>query len=80
MREMMTDEDYLDASEEYNDFINSLDDVGLHNLENALEAMEVENSKRKRSEYSFGDSSTSVRQDGPQERPIPWSNNKNLCT
>uniref|UniRef100_A0ACD5W3H8 Uncharacterized protein n=1 Tax=Avena sativa TaxID=4498 RepID=A0ACD5W3H8_AVESA len=40
------------------------DEVGLHNLENAMEAMEVENSKRKRSTYG----ETSVKREGERER------------
>jgi hypothetical protein len=31
-----------DASEQLKDFMNSLDDEGIHNLENAIEAMEVD--------------------------------------
>jgi hypothetical protein len=65
MKEMLIEEENYDASEEYSDFINSQDDIGLHNLENAMEAMEVENSKRKRTQYG----STSVKEEGPQERP-----------
>uniref|UniRef100_A0ACD5VBJ1 Uncharacterized protein n=1 Tax=Avena sativa TaxID=4498 RepID=A0ACD5VBJ1_AVESA len=40
------------------------DEVGLHNLENAMEAMEVENSKRKISTYG----ETSVKREGERER------------
>jgi hypothetical protein len=32
MKEMLAEEENYDASEEYSDFINSLDEVGLHNL------------------------------------------------
>jgi hypothetical protein len=38
-----------DASEQLNDFINSLDDEGMHNLENATEVMEVDFRKIKKS-------------------------------
>jgi nicotinamide riboside kinase len=31
-----------DASEQLKDFVNSLDDEGIHNLDNATEAMEVD--------------------------------------
>jgi hypothetical protein len=31
-----------DALEQLKDFMNSLDDEGIHNLENAIEAMEVD--------------------------------------
>jgi hypothetical protein len=31
-----------DVSEQLKDFLNSLDDEGMHNLENATEAMEVD--------------------------------------
>jgi hypothetical protein len=31
-----------DASEQLKDFMNSLDDEGIHNLENAIEAMKVD--------------------------------------
>uniref|UniRef100_A0ACD5W4D0 Uncharacterized protein n=1 Tax=Avena sativa TaxID=4498 RepID=A0ACD5W4D0_AVESA len=40
------------------------DEVGLHNLENKMEAMEVENRKRKRSTYG----ETSVKREGERER------------
>jgi hypothetical protein len=36
-----------DASEQLKDFINSLDDEGIHNLHNAMEAMEVDFGKSK---------------------------------
>uniref|UniRef100_A0ACD5YDH5 Uncharacterized protein n=1 Tax=Avena sativa TaxID=4498 RepID=A0ACD5YDH5_AVESA len=64
MKEMWIQNERYDEAEEYNDFINSLDEVGLHNLENAMEAMEVENSKRKRSTYG----ETSVNREGERER------------
>uniref|UniRef100_A0ACD5XL00 Uncharacterized protein n=1 Tax=Avena sativa TaxID=4498 RepID=A0ACD5XL00_AVESA len=64
MKEMWIENERYDEAEEYNDFINSLDEVGLHNLENAMEAMEVENSKRKRSTYG----ETSVKREGERER------------
>jgi hypothetical protein len=40
-----------DASEQLKDFINSLDDEGIHNLDNATEAMEVDFGKPKRARY-----------------------------
>ena len=59
MKEMLIEDPNYDDSEQNSDFLNSLDDVGLHNLENAMEAMEVESShKRKR---AYGE--TSVKTD-----------------
>lgn len=58
------DENDNDA-EQYNDFINSLDDVGLHNLENAMEAMEVDSSGAKKRRYG----ESSVKNEGEFERP-----------
>jgi tRNA U34 5-carboxymethylaminomethyl modifying GTPase MnmE/TrmE len=40
-----------DASEQHKDFMNSLDDEGIHNLDNATEAMEVDFGKSKRARY-----------------------------
>jgi hypothetical protein len=40
-----------DASEQLKDFMNSLHDEEIHNLENAIEAMEVDIGKSKRSRY-----------------------------
>jgi hypothetical protein len=37
-----------DASEQLKDFMDSLDDKGIHNLDNATEAMEVDFRKSKR--------------------------------
>jgi hypothetical protein len=37
-----------DASEQLKDFMNSLDDEGIHNLDNATEAMEVDFGKSKK--------------------------------
>jgi hypothetical protein len=71
VNEMLAEEENYDATEEYSDFINSLDEVGLHNLENAMEAMEVESGKRKRSEYG----STSIKEEGPKERPTRSAGN-----
>src|ERR1041385_4321 len=65
MREMLIEDEYYDDSEQNSDFYNSLDEVGLHNLENAMEAMEVENSNKRRKGY--GDSS--VKREGERERP-----------
>ena len=67
MKEILIEEENYDASEEYNDFINSLDDIGLHNLENAMEAMEVENNSSKRRRSTYGE--TSVKREGEKERP-----------
>jgi hypothetical protein len=40
-----------DASEQLKDFMNSFDDEGIHNLENATEAMEVDIGKSKRARH-----------------------------
>ena len=64
IKEAMLEEEVYDYSEENSYFLNSLDEVGLHNLDNAMEAMEVESSKRKR---VFGE--TSVKREGERERP-----------
>jgi hypothetical protein len=40
-----------DASEQLKDFMNSLDDEGIHNLENATEAMEVDIGKSNRARH-----------------------------
>ena len=53
MKEILYEEENYDNAEQYNDFINSLDDVGLQNLDNAMEAMEVDSAKRKRGETSM---------------------------
>jgi hypothetical protein len=62
--EELEDKNY-DGSEQNNDFYNSLDDVGLHNLNNAMEAMEVESSGKRRRGYG----ESSVRRDEERERP-----------
>lgn len=65
IKDMLKEDEVFDGSEDNSDFINSLDDVGIHNLENAMEAMEVEmNNKRRR---TYGD--TSVKREGERERP-----------
>jgi hypothetical protein len=38
INEMENIENEIDNAEQYNDFINTLDEVGLHNLDNAMEA------------------------------------------
>jgi hypothetical protein len=64
---MSAEEENMDNAEQYNDFVNSLDDESLHNLENAMEAMEVEfKGKRRRGGYG---GETSVRSEGERERP-----------
>jgi hypothetical protein len=40
-----------DALEQLKDFMNSLDDEGIHNLDNATEAMDVDFGKSKRARY-----------------------------
>ncbi|XP_044435788.1 uncharacterized protein [Triticum aestivum] len=59
------DKNYID-SEQNADFINSLDDESLHNLENAMEAMEVDLGGHKR-RRGYGESS--VKREGERERP-----------
>jgi hypothetical protein len=54
-----------DASEQLKDFMNSLDDEGIHNLDNATEAMEVDFEKLKRARYG----ESSVKNEGEMERP-----------
>ena len=54
-----------DNAEQYNDFIDSLDEEGLHNLDNAMEAMEVDLGTGKRKRYGEG----SVKNEGERERP-----------
>jgi hypothetical protein len=53
-----------DASEQLKDFMNSLDDEGIHNLDNATEAMEVDFGKSKRARYG----ESSVKNEGEMER------------
>jgi hypothetical protein len=60
-----------DASEQLNDIINSLDDEGIHNLENATEAMEVDFGKIKRVRYG----KSSIKNEGEMERPSRVSGN-----
>jgi hypothetical protein len=60
-----------DASEQLNDIINSLDDEGMHNLENATEAMEVDFGKIKRVRYG----KSSIKNEGEMERPSRVSGN-----
>ena len=55
----------IDNAEQYNDFINTLDEVGLHNLDNAMEAMEVDLGTGKRKRYGEG----TVKNEGERERP-----------
>jgi hypothetical protein len=54
-----------DASEQFKDFMNSLDDKGIHNQDNATEAMEVDIGKSKRARYG----ESSVKNKGERERP-----------
>nr|ABA99372.1 retrotransposon protein, putative, Ty3-gypsy subclass [Oryza sativa Japonica Group] len=54
-----------DNAEQYNDFIDSLDEEGLHNLDNAMEAMEEDLGTGKRKRYGEG----SVKNEGERERP-----------
>jgi hypothetical protein len=54
-----------DASEQLKDFMNSLDDEGIHNLENATEAMKVDFGRLKRARYG----ESSVKNEGERERP-----------
>jgi hypothetical protein len=65
MEEMMIEDENYDDSEQNSDFYNSLDDVGLHNFDNAMEAMEVESSNKRRKGYG----ESSVKRDEERERP-----------
>nr|AAX96229.1 retrotransposon protein, putative, Ty3-gypsy sub-class [Oryza sativa Japonica Group]ABA92685.1 retrotransposon protein, putative, Ty3-gypsy subclass [Oryza sativa Japonica Group] len=58
-------ENEIDNAKQYNDFINTLDEVGLHNLDNAMEAMEVDLGIGKRKRYGEG----TVKNEGERERP-----------
>jgi hypothetical protein len=60
-----------DASEQLKNFINSLNDEGIHNLDNATEAMEVDFRKSKRARYG----ESSVKNEGEMERPYRVSGN-----
>jgi hypothetical protein len=60
-----------DASEQLKDFMDSLDDEGIHNLDNATEAMEVDFRKSKRARYG----ESSVKNEGEMERPSRVSEN-----
>jgi DNA-binding HxlR family transcriptional regulator len=51
---------YYDASEQLKDFMDSLDDEGIHNLDNATEAMEIVFGKSKRARY--GESSIKMKE------------------
>nr|AAP53052.1 retrotransposon protein, putative, Ty3-gypsy subclass [Oryza sativa Japonica Group] len=65
INEMENIENEIDNAEQYNDFINTLDEVGLHNLDNAMEAMEVDLGTGKRKRYGEG----TVKNEGERERP-----------
>ena len=65
IKEMWLEDERYDDSEQNSDFYNSLDDVGLHNLDNAMEAMEVESSGKRRRGYG----ESSVKREGERERP-----------
>nr|ABA98940.1 Zinc knuckle family protein [Oryza sativa Japonica Group] len=54
INEMENIKNEIDNAEQYNDFINTLDEVGLHNLDNAMEAMEVDLGTGKRKRYGEG--------------------------
>lgn len=61
----MYNEGEIDPAEEYEVFLNTLDEIGLHNLDNAMEAMEVEIDPRKKRRYG----ESSVKNEGERERP-----------
>jgi len=64
INEIYNEQEARNDAEDNNDFINSLDDIELHNLENAMEAMDVSGvSKRK----GYGEDS--VKSEVEQERP-----------
>ena len=65
MNEIYNEQQAADDAEQYDDFIDSLDDIGLHNLENAMEAMEIDAGKGKRRRYG----ESSVKSEGERERP-----------
>jgi hypothetical protein len=54
-----------DASEQLKNFMNSLDNEGIHNLDNAANVMEVDFGKSKRARYG----ESSVKNEGEMERP-----------
>jgi hypothetical protein len=60
-----------DASEQLKNFMNSLDDEGIHNLDNATEVMEVDFGKSKRARYG----ESFVKNEGKMERPSRASGN-----
>lgn len=66
-KEILSQDNIYDESELHNDFINSLDDESLHNLDNAIEAMDVEIGGVKRRREQYGE--TSVKNEGEKERP-----------
>jgi hypothetical protein len=53
------------ASEQLKNFMNSLDDEGIHNLENATEAMKVDFGRLKRARYG----ESSIKNEGEREMP-----------
>uniref|UniRef100_A0A453HM05 Uncharacterized protein n=1 Tax=Aegilops tauschii subsp. strangulata TaxID=200361 RepID=A0A453HM05_AEGTS len=65
IKEMWLEDERYDDSEQNSNFYNSLDDVGLHNLDNAMEAMEVENRGKRRTGYG----ESFVKREGERERP-----------
>lgn len=64
IRESQFEDKNYNDSEQNNDFINSLDEESIHNLENAMEAMEVESGNKRRRGYG----ETSVKNKGERER------------
>jgi len=76
---MLPQDNIYDESELHNDFINSLDNESLHNLDNAIEAMDVEIGGIKRRREQYGE--TSVKSEGKKERPTrrsgKWPPEKN---
>ena len=65
IEEMGNIEEEVDYAEHYHDFLDSLDDIGLHNLENAMEAMDMGVGSGKRKRYGEG----YVKNEGERERP-----------
>src|SRR6266540_4800537 len=66
MSEPHIESENYDNTDQYNDFVNSLDDESLQNLENTMEAMEVDLGNNKRRRGGYGE--TSVKSEGERER------------
>ena len=72
-KNMLLEDENNDNAEQYSYFINSLDDEGLHNLDNAMEAMDIDvKNKRKREGYAGEPSFTREERERPTRKAGNW--------